>query len=70
MRGNDSRRIDSEENDCSYLGVGQAATHLGLSRRWMYRESRRHGIPRYYFGGKLRFKVEDLDSWARQQRVS
>jgi hypothetical protein len=36
----------------------------------MYRESQRHGLPRYYFGGKLRFKVTDLDVWARQQKVS
>lgn len=36
----------------------------------MYRESQRHGLPRYYFGGKLRFKVADLDNWAQQQKVS
>ncbi|MGK5448004.1 hypothetical protein [Streptomyces radiopugnans] len=36
----------------------------------MYRESQRHGLPRYYFGGKLRFKVADLDMWAQQQKVS
>ncbi|SOD90617.1 hypothetical protein SAMN06272765_6540 [Streptomyces sp. Ag109_G2-15] len=36
----------------------------------MYRESQRYGLPRYYFGGKLRFKVADLDNWARQQKVS
>ncbi|MBD0422734.1 helix-turn-helix domain-containing protein [Streptomyces sp. TRM S81-3] len=52
-----------------YLGVDEAAVYLGMSRRWMYRESRRHGVPRYYFGGKLRFKVADLDNWAQQQRV-
>jgi excisionase family DNA binding protein len=52
-----------------YLGVDEAAVYLGMSRRWMYRESRRHGVPRYYFGGQLRFKVADLDHWAQQQKV-
>ncbi|WP_420864032.1 helix-turn-helix domain-containing protein [Streptomyces deccanensis] len=55
---------------CPYLGVDEAATYLGMSRRWMYRESRRHGLPRYYFGGSLKFKVTDLDNWAQQQKVS
>ncbi|MEU3616945.1 helix-turn-helix domain-containing protein [Streptomyces sp. NPDC006872] len=58
------------ETGSSYVGVEEAAEHLGLSRRWMYRESGRHGVPRYYFGGKLRFKVTDLDRWAQQQKVS
>lgn len=53
-----------------YLKVDEAAAYLGLSRRWMYRESQRHGIPRYYFGGQLRFRVADLNSWAQQQRVA
>lgn len=53
-----------------YLGVCEAAVYLNMSPRWMYRESQRHGLPRYYFGGKLRFKVTDLDAWAQQQKVS
>ncbi|MBQ0855409.1 helix-turn-helix domain-containing protein [Streptomyces sp. BH-SS-21] len=58
------------EVECQYLRVDEAASYLGMSRRWMYRESQRHGLPRYYFGGKLRFRVGDLDSWARQQKMS
>ncbi|MFJ4695562.1 helix-turn-helix domain-containing protein [Streptomyces sp. NPDC088766] len=53
-----------------YIGVDEAAAYLNVSRRWMYRESQRHGLPRYYFGGKLRFRVDDLDDWAFQQKVS
>ncbi len=52
-----------------YLGVDEAAVYLSMSRRWIYRESRRHGLPRYYFGGKIRFKVTDLEDWAQQQKV-
>ncbi|MEV4452556.1 MULTISPECIES: helix-turn-helix domain-containing protein [Streptomyces] len=59
-----------ERRGHQYLKVDEAAAYLGLSRRWMYRESGRYGLPRYYFGGKLRFKVADLDHWARQQKVS
>ncbi|WP_447035751.1 helix-turn-helix domain-containing protein [Streptomyces sp. DSM 118878] len=53
-----------------YLAVHEAAAYLNMSPRWMYRESQRHGLPRYYFGGKLRFKATDLDSWAQQQKVT
>ncbi|MGC9496372.1 helix-turn-helix domain-containing protein [Streptomyces sp. WG7] len=53
-----------------YVGVDEAASYLNVSRRWMYWEFLRHGLPRYYFGGKLRFRVDDLDNWARQQKTS
>ncbi|WP_446750980.1 helix-turn-helix domain-containing protein [Streptomyces sp. CLV115] len=53
-----------------FLGIAEAAEYLDMSQRWMYRESQRYGIPRYYFGGLLKFKVEDLDQWTRQQKVS
>ncbi|MGC5039955.1 helix-turn-helix domain-containing protein [Streptomyces sp. DT190] len=53
-----------------YVGVDEAAKFLGVSRSWMYRESKRHGVPRYHFGGKLRFQVTELAKWAQQQRVS
>ncbi|GGT15241.1 hypothetical protein GCM10010222_66660 [Streptomyces tanashiensis] len=51
-----------------FLGIAEAAEYLGMSQRWMYRDSRRHGLPRYYFGGRLKFKVEDLERWAQQQK--
>ncbi|MER6149323.1 helix-turn-helix domain-containing protein [Streptomyces hirsutus] len=68
-------RTDSVHGACGermsrYLGVDEAAAYLAVSRRWMYRESKRHGLPRYYFGGKLRFKIIDLDKWAQQQKVT
>ncbi|MGW8597662.1 helix-turn-helix domain-containing protein [Streptomyces sp. NPDC055893] len=53
-----------------FLGIAEAADFLGMSQRWMYRDSRRHGLPRYYFGGRLKFKVEDLERWTQQQKVS
>ncbi|MFJ6518664.1 helix-turn-helix domain-containing protein [Streptomyces filamentosus] len=53
-----------------FLGVAEAAEYLGMSPRWMYRDSRKHGLPRYYFGGRLRFMVDDLERWVRQQKVS
>ncbi|MFE4667487.1 helix-turn-helix domain-containing protein [Streptomyces sp. NPDC056716] len=52
-----------------YLTVGEAAAYLAVSRRWMYRESGRHGIPRYYFGGNLRFSTTELDRWVQQQKT-
>ncbi|MEU0845697.1 helix-turn-helix domain-containing protein [Streptomyces sp. NPDC005962] len=53
-----------------FIGVAAAAAYLDVSERWMYRQSLRYGIPRYRFGGKVKFKVVDLDRWARQQRIS
>ncbi|MEW1720275.1 helix-turn-helix domain-containing protein [Streptomyces sp. NPDC093109] len=52
------------------MGISDAAQYLDMSERWMYRESLRHGLPRYHFGGKVKFKVEELDRWARQQKVA
>ncbi|MFD6969592.1 helix-turn-helix domain-containing protein [Streptomyces sp. NPDC059979] len=53
-----------------FVGIADAAEYLDMSERWMYRDSQQHGIPRYYFGGRLKFKVEDLDRWAQQQKVA
>ncbi|MEV6477522.1 helix-turn-helix domain-containing protein [Streptomyces sp. NPDC051657] len=53
-----------------YVGISDASTYLGMSQRWMYRESRKHGIPRYYFGGRLKFRIDDLDRWAQQQKTT
>ncbi|MFC9734865.1 helix-turn-helix domain-containing protein [Streptomyces roseolus] len=53
-----------------FLGIAEASEYLGMSQRWMYRDSRRHGLPRYYFGGRVKFKLEDLERWAQQQKVS
>ncbi|WP_449475408.1 helix-turn-helix domain-containing protein [Streptomyces abikoensis] len=53
-----------------FIGLAGAAEYLDMSERWMSRESSKHGIPRYYFGRKVKFKVSDLDRWARQQKVS
>ncbi|MFI0966423.1 helix-turn-helix domain-containing protein [Streptomyces sp. NPDC021080] len=58
------------ERGIRYLGVDEAAAYLNVGRRWMYRESQRHGVARYYFGGKLRFSIAELDAWAKQQKVS
>ncbi|MEU2563664.1 helix-turn-helix domain-containing protein [Streptomyces longispororuber] len=60
----------SSEDVNRYLAMEEAAAYLNVSRRWVYRDSRRHRLPRYYFGGKLRFKLADLDVWAQQQKVS
>ncbi|WP_217231812.1 helix-turn-helix domain-containing protein [Streptomyces anulatus] len=53
-----------------YVGISDASAYLGMSQRWMYRESRKHGIPRYYFGGRLKFRIDDLDRWAQQQKTT
>lgn len=52
------------------MGTSDASACLDMAERWTYRESRRHGIPRYYFGGKLKCKADDLERRVRQQRAA
>lgn len=47
--------------------AGLAAKALGLDRHTLYRLASRHLIPHYRAGRALRFDVEELRGWMRQQ---
>ena len=53
----------------AYLSVREAAEYLGLSPRTLdrYRVSG-EGPVFYRFGGRIRYRREDLDAWAAKRR--
>ncbi|WP_399185546.1 helix-turn-helix domain-containing protein [Streptomyces sp. TLI_185] len=55
------------------MNVRETAGYLGVSASWLYKNAARQGIPVYRFGvgsnAKIRFKLSEAESWARQQRV-
>lgn len=53
------------------LSRRDAAAYLGITRWTLWSWQKRHyGPPFYRIGGRLRYKVRDLDKWleARRQR--
>ncbi|MFI9274631.1 hypothetical protein ACIGXM_28575 [Kitasatospora sp. NPDC052896] len=57
-----------------FMSVKQTAVNLNMSVAWVYREAPRVGLIAYRFGSgrnaKLQFKVAEVQSWVRQQRLS
>ncbi|MFK0113579.1 helix-turn-helix domain-containing protein [Streptomyces sp. NPDC091217] len=55
-----------------FMNVRETAEHLGVSTSWIYRNAASSGLSPYRFGtgpnAKLRFKVSEVEAWARQQR--
>ncbi|MFD8321637.1 helix-turn-helix domain-containing protein [Kitasatospora purpeofusca] len=56
------------------MSVKETAEYLNMSVPWVYREAARAGLVPYRFGygrnGKLQFKVSEVQTWVRQQRLS
>jgi hypothetical protein len=56
-----------------FMSVKQTAVYLNMSVAWVYREATRVGLVPYRFGSgrnaKLQFKVSEVQSWVRQQRL-
>lgn len=57
-----------------FMSVKQTAEYLNMSATWVYREALRVGLVPYRFGAgrnaKLQFKVSEVQTWVRQQRLS
>ena len=52
-----------------YLSTKQAAKYLGVSRKKLDRLRTEGGGPAYYkLGSSVRYRIEDLDEWARPRR--
>ena len=56
-----------------FMSVKQTAEYLNMSVAWVYRKARVGLVP-YRFGAgrnaKLQFKVSEVQTWVRQQRLS
>lgn len=52
-----------------YLSRKQVATLLSVSEKWLAQTGKDQGPPRFKFGGMVRYHVDDVRRWAKQQRV-
>lgn len=46
-----------------WINLGEAATHLKVSKSFLYQKGQALGIPRAKLGSKYRYKKSDLDAW-------
>lgn len=53
-----------------FLTRRQVATYLNMSEKWLAQAGRSSGPTFHKFGGRCRYRLDDVDNWARQQRVT
>ena len=46
-----------------WVNLNEAATHLQVSKSFLYQKGQALGIPRVKLGSKYRYKKSDLDAW-------
>jgi len=46
-----------------WINLTDAATHLNVSKSFLYQKGQALGIPRAKLGSKYRYKKSDLDAW-------
>jgi excisionase family DNA binding protein len=46
-----------------WVNLSEAATHLQVSKSFLYQKGQSLGIPRVKLGSKYRYKKSDLDAW-------
>lgn len=56
-----------------FMDVRKTAEYLNVSISWIYRNATQSGLAPYRFGSgsnaKIRFKVSEVEAWAKQHRV-
>lgn len=52
--------------DVRWLSVREMADRFGMSPTFVYRHVERGTIPHYRFGRSVRFKLAEIEDWARQ----
>ena len=57
-----------------FMTAKETAEYLSVSVSWLYGNAARLGLASYRFGGganaKMRFRVSEVESWVKQQRVT
>ena len=53
----------------AYIGIEQASQFLGVKRSWLYEQCRLNRVPSYKMGQLRRFKLSELEEWAKGQRT-
>jgi excisionase family DNA binding protein len=51
------------------LSPAELALALGMSRRWVYEQVERHGLPAYKLGRSLAFELSAVRAWLAARRV-
>ena len=46
-----------------WVNLSEAASHLQVSKSFLYQQGQSLGIPRAKLGSKYRYKKSDLDAW-------
>ncbi|MGH8907672.1 MAG: helix-turn-helix domain-containing protein [Egibacteraceae bacterium] len=57
------------DQEIQWLGTAEAARHLGLTPRTLYRLIDEGQIPAYKFGRVIRLKLDDIDSFIESARI-
>ena len=55
-------------NQDGFIGIVEAAKHLGVSVDTLRRYVRMRGVPYYQPGGRLLFRASELDAWMQRSR--
>ena len=48
-----------------YINIDEAAEFLSIKKSWLYQNHKLKGIPSYYIGKRLAFKIPELDAWVQ-----
>ncbi|MGW2051774.1 helix-turn-helix domain-containing protein [Streptomyces sp. NPDC001858] len=55
------------------MTLQETAEYLNVSVSWIYRNAASSGLALYRFGtgrnAKIRFKVSEVETWVKQQRI-
>jgi excisionase family DNA binding protein len=51
------------------LSPAELALALGMSRRWVYEQVYRHGLPAYKLGRSLAFELSAVRGWLADRRI-
>lgn len=57
------------DQEIQWLGTAEAARHLGLTPRTLYRLIDEGQIPAYKFGRVIRLKLDDIESFIESARI-
>ncbi|NQT06654.1 MAG: helix-turn-helix domain-containing protein [Candidatus Omnitrophica bacterium] len=53
-----------------YMKIEECARYLGMSKWTLYQWAKKGKIPAHKFYGALRFKKDEIDTWASTKRVN
>ena len=51
------------------LSPAELALALGITRRWVYDQFERHGLPAYKLGRSLAFELSSVRAWLAARRI-